>query len=680
MKQIQFTSNNKFLISKENTMVSKQTFIDRIKKEFPDAIENQTKSYISFQVKNRKGKLQNFIEIKFQNKGIKIAVLSKSLHDSDILLFNKKSDSFGWTLDAEYFIEDENSLNEILPFINKSYEFVKSGIKSECYKVFKEFLSKFVNQANIYNSKDIEIKRSQKLDGAEHIYPALTIEGIPYKVEMLNTGHFGPKSGNGYIKSPYFGYRLSDVDNSWINIRCGFQRFKLTEFKIVKWYSNNRDEDLDYKYFVKDLELESTAEPNDILKEFYDNFTSFYRESEKEEINMSENINEYKNILLSSKNLILRGAPGTGKTYLAKEIAAELTGGNEDQIGFVQFHPSYDYTDFVEGLRPVSNGDGAIEFKLQDGIFKQFCQKAKEAQKTGGQDNFDEAWTKLTDAINEKQRQYFFPRSSVPASLNSQGNVKFDSPVATKEKVYLLYKGEETKLKYETYQKIVLDHMKESYGLCDYVSPTIDTDKKFVFIIDEINRGEISKIFGELFFSIDPGYRGEKGSVSTQYANLHESDDKFYIPENVYIIGTMNDIDRSVDTFDFAMRRRFRFVEVTAESQLGMLDTALGDKAEEAKKRLRNLNAAIENVQELNSHYHIGPSYFLNLKDVDFDYELLWSDYLKPLLEDYVRGSYDEAETLETLKKAFYLTKNEQKDQAVADDNEGDENDDADNR
>ena len=408
-------------------------------------------------------------------------------------------------------------------------------------------------------------------------------------------------------------------------------------------------------------------------------------------LHLDGHISIFSKLVLSAKNVVFRGAPGTGKTYLSKQIAANIVSNGRtndinalsqdeiNQIDFVQFHPSYDYTDFVEGLRPISNGDGAIEFKLQDGIFKQFCQKAKAAQKTGGQDNFDETWAKLTDAINEKQGQYFFSRSSVPASLNSQGNVKFDSPVATKEKVYLLYKGEDTNLKYETYQKIVLDHMKESYGLCDYVSPTIDTDKKFVFIIDEINRGEISKIFGELFFSIDPGYRGEKGSVSTQYANLHETDEKFYIPENVYIIGTMNDIDRSVDTFDFAMRRRFRFVEVTAESQVGMLDDVLGDEAEEAKKRLRNLNAAIENVQELNSHYHIGPSYFLKLKDVGFDYELLWSDYLKPLLEDYVRGSYDEAETLETLKKAFDLTKNEQKDQEVADDNEGDENDDADN-
>ena len=388
-----------------------------------------------------------------------------------------------------------------------------------------------------------------------------------------------------------------------------------------------------------------------------------YREN-KEKVVMNKNINHYLDKLVKSKNLILRGAPGTGKTYSAKEIALELTGGNEDQIEFVQFHPSYDYTDFVEGLRPDSNEYGTNDFKLQDGIFKKFCQLAKEAQKIGGQDNFDEAWDLYLEYVNSRdEKEYLTEFSYLTVNSRNNFNVNYETKaqgtVLTREYVYELYKDEKypKQLYYRSQGKKVLETLRKKFGLKEYVSPIgINADKNFVIIIDEINRGEISKIFGELFFSIDPGYRGEKGSVSTQYANLHETDEKFYIPENVYIVGTMNDIDRSVDTFDFAMRRRFRFVEVTAESQLGMLDDVLGDKAEEAKARLRNLNAEIEKVQELNSHYHIGPSYFLKLKEVDFDYELLWSDYLKPLLEDYLRGSYEEDTTLNTLKKAYDLT------------------------
>ena len=430
-------------------------------------------------------------------------------------------------------------------------------------------------------------------------------------------------------------------------------------------------------------------EPSLLGSILFEYSTQFLDEKEKKEEKMSLEYKVYyplSQTLLQSKNLILRGAPGTGKTYLAKEIAKEVTDGNEDQIGFVQLHPSYDYTDFVEGLRPVSNGDGAIEFRLQDGIFKDFCQKAKEAQLIGGQDNFDEAWDSYLEYINVTEEKEYITKTSY-LSVNSRQNlsVNYDSGVPgwslPRKYVYELYKDKNYNKQeyYKSGGKTVLETLKKRFGLKDYVSPTeIDTDKKFVFIIDEINRGEISKIFGELFFSIDPGYRGERGSVSTQYANLHENDEKFYIPENVYIIGTMNDIDRSVDTFDFAMRRRFRFVEVTAESQVGMLDEVLGNKAQEAKIRLRNLNAEIEKVQELNSHYHIGPSYFLKLEEVNFDYELLWSDYLKPLLEDYLRGSYEEVETIANLKKAFDKTSNEQKNQVVTDNNEGDGNENAD--
>ena len=408
-------------------------------------------------------------------------------------------------------------------------------------------------------------------------------------------------------------------------------------------------------------------EPSLLGSILFEYSTQFLDEKEKKEEKMSLEYKVYHPLsqtLLQSKNLILRGAPGTGKTYLAKEIAKELTDGNEEQIGFVQFHPSYDYTDFVEGLRPDSNEDGSIFFKLKEGIFKKFCQKAKEAQLIGGQDNFDEAWDSYLEYINVAEEKEYITKTSY-LSVNSRQNlsVNYDSGVPgwslPRKYVYELYKDKNYNKQeyYKSGGKTVLETLRKRFGLKDYVSPTeVDTDKKFIFIIDEINRGEISKIFGELFFSVDPGYRGEKGRVSTQYANLHENDEKFYIPENVYIIGTMNDIDRSVDTFDFAMRRRFRFVEVTAENQLYILDEKLGEHAEEAKARLRNLNAKIEKVQELNSHYHIGPSYFLKLEEVDFDYELLWSDYLKPLLEDYLRGSYEEDEILNTLKKAYDLT------------------------
>lgn len=196
-----------------------------------------------------------------------------------------------------------------------------------------------------------------------------------------------------------------------------------------------------------------------------------------------------------------------------------------------------------------------------------------------------------------------------------------------------------------------------------------DVLKKYVFIIDEINRGEISKIFGELFFSIDPGYRGEEGRVQTQYQNMIEDDDVFkkgfYVPENVYIIGTMNDIDRSVESMDFAMRRRFAWQEVTAEeSYYNMIENA-EDKEEytsfkdEIKQRMFNLNKAIAETEGLNEAYQIGAAYFRKVLDYineEQPFECLWNNHLKGLLFEYLRGNRKAKELLEKLYKAYNMT------------------------
>ena len=281
-------------------------------------------------------------------------------------------------------------------------------------------------------------------------------------------------------------------------------------------------------------------------------------------------VSEYDNLLLGeciellmqNRNLILTGAPGTGKTYLAKQIASEI-----GKYKFVQFHPSYDYTDFVEGLRP-KNDNGNIGFERKDGVFKEFCKEA----------------------------------------LNNQSS-------------------------------------------------------NFVFIIDEINRGEISKIFGELFFSVDSGYRGEKGKVQTQYANLIEDGDEFkdgfYIPENVYIIGTMNDIDRSVESMDFAMRRRFAWKEIKSEDTQETILKDLENLKDETIKRMNNLNKVIRNKEtNLSEAYCIGAAYFKKIKDYEGDFNKLWENHLEGLLFEYTRGMQNQETILKELKNAYDLKDN----------------------
>ena len=205
----------------------------------------------------------------------------------------------------------------------------------------------------------------------------------------------------------------------------------------------------------------------------------------------------------------------------------------------------------------------------------------------------------------------------------------------------------------------VVDYMKGHFGLKDYKQGSItqNSENKFVLIIDEINRAEISKVLGELFFSIDSGYRGIDGKVKTQYANLQESDDVFadgfYVPENVYIIGTMNDIDRSVESMDFAMRRRFAWQEIKAEDRISMWDGNIDTYKEEAKIRMTNLNSEINKIPELGSAYCIGPAYFLKLKEYDGDFQKLWTNHIQGVLFEYLRGLPNSKDLLTKLEEKY---------------------------
>lgn len=393
------------------------------------------------------------------------------------------------------------------------------------------------------------------------------------------------------------------------------------------------------------------------------------------------NISQYINLLKENRNLILHGAPGTGKTFLAKKIAE----GMNAKIGFCQFHPSYDYTDFVEGLRPVKTDDASgIGFERKDGVFKEFCKMAILNQ-TGverqGSDNFEEAWKSLVeklDEVNVIDIPLLSGKGTFPIELNEYGTglasrtyktetrdewIPGKSKFFNKDQLYNIYKGlPGTPAEgHDNYRKAVVKKMKEDFGLKDYIEiienkSDSKNQKPFVFIIDEINRGELSKIFGELFFSIDPGYRGldedgkQKGIVNTQYQNLltGTSDifaNGFFIPENVYIIGTMNDIDRSVESMDFAMRRRFIFKEVTAEESAENMN--LG---EEAKSRMTRMNEAISKTEGLNSSYFIGGSYFLGVTDFD----KLWDLKLSSLITEYLRGMDDDNSKYDRIKDAYF--------------------------
>lgn len=316
-----------------------------------------------------------------------------------------------------------------------------------------------------------------------------------------------------------------------------------------------------------------------------------------------------KSLLESNLQVILTGAPGTGKTYAAKKVAQDISKdewivekdaqGNETgkweygRIASVQFHPGYDYSDFVIGMKPVLvSGKTSVSYAWKDGLFKKFAAKAKG-----------------------------------------------------------------------------------------------DLEHNYVFLIDEINRADLSRVFGELFSLLEEEYRYPNGKGSDFI--LLPNGERFSIPKNLYIIGTMNDIDRSVESMDFALRRRFAWYEVTADMSEGILDAVDENGIRKVskpdsdllKKAMEKLNAIIGGKEfkvtdvngspqncklRLGSEYQLGGAIFAKLekyvkgnstrspqKADEVAFDKLWNNHIENILLEYLRGQSNRTELVKGLKQVF---------------------------
>lgn len=284
-----------------------------------------------------------------------------------------------------------------------------------------------------------------------------------------------------------------------------------------------------------------------MIEEQEDVYESYTEDDFLKEVFMdAERYHTLVNLLKYKKNIILQGAPGVGKTFVAKRLAFSIMGQKDtSRIQMVQFHQSYSYEDFIEGYRPSKDS-----FELKSGPFYDFCQKAK----------------------NDPDRYYFF-------------------------------------------------------------------------IIDEINRGNVSKIFGELMMLIERDKRGEA-------LRLLYSDEDFSVPKNVYIIGTMNTADRSLAIIDYALRRRFAFFELEpAFDSKGFreyMNQANNPKLNKLVETIKDLNNEISNDESLGSGFRIGHSYLCTDGEVTDEWlECVVNYELLPLLEEYW---FDQPEKVERWK------------------------------
>ncbi|WP_207688664.1 McrB family protein [Desulfonema limicola] len=451
------------------------------------------------------------------------------------------------------------------------------------------------------------------------------------------------------------------------------------------------------KIIFKDFEHEKKDDIEPLINEKFKilhflDFAYNYLQKNKYRLNINE-------LLISQKAVVLYGPPGTGKTHHAKEEAeyfiteyCKQIDYKDDKllkeilIGKVQFHPSYNYEDFIEGIKPVGiNEQGTPKFQLTNGIFKSFCKKAGVlevwyAENIDGNENFEKvSLKKFIENTKDKLEKFY--------EILDEEQIIYWKPILEKFKeIYNKAQSEDNNSDEELNEGSVnkdedyLNEIDINESIQSYLPP-------FFIIIDEINRAELSRVFGELMLCLE--YRGVEGKISTPYSEIIKSlneeeevykivkfynergENYFFIPHNLYVIGTMNTIDRSVDSIDFALRRRFVWKEVPPNPYLLFIllnklskDMGIDFEIESIitlKKNFNDLNNYIKSSEfHLNKEYCIGHTYFLKIlnyyngkESLPDAQKKLWKNHLQSLLMEYGRGILSEDDLNEENKEGF---------------------------
>lgn len=438
--------------------------------------------------------------------------------------------------------------------------------------------------------------------------------------------------GRGIIESDYI---YDDTRNEYKSIRKvrwthnGVYNVDFNELDIKQWNQKTLTDISENKY-----------------KDFCKKIEKVFNNNAKE---------DKKNMNSQPRNQILYGPPGTGKTYNTVIKAIEITNpeliqkdkdGNvenyktlkekfdelkqQGQIEFVTFHQSYSYEEFVEGIKPDLESN-ELKYKLEDGIFKKICNSAK----INIEGDFEKIYSQFIEEIDENhefktQKGSFKIRVNDNDGLTIRTGDNFEKETCgtiTKEQI-----KNQTFTSIGRKQKLeaITKYLKEKYGLTFSVSNTV---KPHILIIDEINRGDVSKIFGELITLIEEDKRIGKEHQMT--VTLPYSREPFGVPNNLYIIGTMNTADRSIALLDTALRRRFDFEEMMPKPELLRGKDIEGVDLEQL---LTKINDRIKN--EYDRDHQIGHSYLMEVENKE-QLERAYKNRILPLLNEYFYNDID---------------------------------------